>query len=84
MCVCLVPQSCLTLCDPMDCSPPDSVHGILQVRVLEWVAMPSSRGSSQPRAGLLLIFLSSCAFFALIFIQSFAPLSGEQTTCPRS
>ena len=35
-------QSCLTLCDPMDCSPPGSyVHGILQARILEWVAMPS-------------------------------------------
>ena len=35
------------LCDPMDCSPPgSSVHGILQARILEWVAMPSSRGSS--------------------------------------
>ena len=40
-------QSCLTLCDPMDCSPPgSSVHGILQARILEWVAMPFSRGSS--------------------------------------
>ena len=38
-------QSCLTLCDPMDCSPPgSSVHGILQARILEWVAMPSSKG----------------------------------------
>ena len=37
------------LCDTMDCSPPgSSVHGILQARVLEWIAMPSSRGSSQP------------------------------------
>ena len=46
----LVAQSCLTLCDPMDYSPPgSSVHGILQARVLEWVAMLSSRGSSQPR-----------------------------------
>ena len=43
----LVAQSCLTLCDPMDCSLPGSfVHGILQARILEWVAMPSSRGSS--------------------------------------
>ena len=43
-------QSCLTLCDPMDNSPPgSSVHGILQARILEWVAVPSSRGSSQPR-----------------------------------
>ena len=42
-------QSGLTLCDPMDCSPPgSSVHGIFQTRVLEWVAMPSSRGFSQP------------------------------------
>ena len=42
-------QSCLTLCDPMDCSPPgSSVHGILQARILEWVAMHFSRGSSQP------------------------------------
>ena len=39
-------------CDPLDCSPPgSSVHGILQARILEWVAMPSSRGSSQPRDG---------------------------------
>ena len=38
------------LCDPVDCSPPgSSVHGILQARTLEWVAMPFSRGSSQPR-----------------------------------
>ena len=40
-------QSCLTLCDPMDCSlPGSSVHGILQARILEWVAMPPLRGSS--------------------------------------
>ena len=45
-----VVQSCLTLSDPMDCSPPgSSVHGILQARVLEWVAISFSRGSSQPR-----------------------------------
>ena len=43
-------QSCLTLCDPTDYSPPcSSVHGILQARILEWVTMPSARGSSQPR-----------------------------------
>ena len=46
----LVAQSCLTLCNPMDCSPPgSSVHGILQARMLEWVAMPFSRGSSWHR-----------------------------------
>ena len=43
-------QWCLTLCDPMDCSlPGSSVHGILQARILEWVAMPLSRVSFQPR-----------------------------------
>ena len=43
-------QLCLTLWDPMDCSPPgSSVHGILQTRILKWVAMPTSRESSQPR-----------------------------------
>ena len=45
-----LPQLCLTLCYPLDCSPAgSSVHGILQARILEWVAMPSSRGSSRPR-----------------------------------
>ena len=48
--MCLVAQSCLTLCNPMDCSPPgSSVHGILQARLLEWVTISSSRRSSQPR-----------------------------------
>ena len=45
--VCVSAQSCLTLCDPVDCSPPgSSVRGILQARTLEWVAIPFSRGSS--------------------------------------
>ena len=45
-----VAQSCLTFCDPMDCSPPGSfVQGILQARILEWAAIPFSRGSSQAR-----------------------------------
>jgi len=44
-----VAQSCPTLFDPMDCSlPGSSVHGILQPRILEWAALPFSRGSSQP------------------------------------
>ena len=43
-CCCKLLQSCLTLCNPMDCSPPgSSVHGILQARMLEWVAISSSR-----------------------------------------
>jgi len=45
-----VAQSCLTLCNPVNCSlPGSSVHGILQARVLEWVAISFSRGSSRPR-----------------------------------
>ena len=44
----LCAKSFQTLCDPVDCSPPgSSVHGILQARILEWVAMPSFKGSSQ-------------------------------------
>ena len=50
MCVCSVAKSRPILCDSMDCSPlGSSVHGIFQARILEWVAMPSSRGSSPPR-----------------------------------
>ena len=51
VCACmLVAQSCWTLCDPVDCPPPSfSVHEILQAGVLEWVAIPFSRGSSPPR-----------------------------------
>ena len=51
MCVCvLVAQWCLILCDLMDCSPPvSSVHGLLQARLLEWVAFPFSRRSPSPK-----------------------------------
>ena len=50
MCVCLVAQSCLTLWDPVDYSPPgSSIHGDSPSRILDWVAMSSSRESSQPR-----------------------------------
>ena len=46
----LVAQSCPTLCDPTDCNlPGSSVCGILQARIMEWVAISFSRGSSQPR-----------------------------------
>ena len=48
--VCIVAQLCPTLCDSMDCSlPGSSVHGVLQARILEWVAMPAFRGPSRPR-----------------------------------
>ena len=46
----LAAQSCPTLCDLIDCNPlGSSVHGILQARILEWIAIPISRGSSRPR-----------------------------------
>ena len=46
----LVAKLCMNSCDPMDCSPPgSSIHRILQARILEWVAISFSRGSSQPR-----------------------------------
>ena len=52
-------QSCATLCDTMDCSPPgSSVHGILQARILEWVAMPSSMVSSWPRDWTCVSYIS--------------------------
>ena len=50
VCVCPVANLCLTLCNPVDCSPPgSSVHGTFQTRILEWVVISSSRGSSRPR-----------------------------------
>ena len=50
VCVCSVVQSCLTLCDPMDCSSPGcTVHGNFLARILEWIAISYSRGFSWPR-----------------------------------
>ena len=67
-------QSCLTFCDPMDCSPPgSSVHGILQARILEWVAISFSRGSSQPRikpASLMSPALAGRFFYHLHHLRS--------------
>ena len=61
----LVAQLCLTLCDPMDCSPPgSSVHGILQARMLEWVAIPFSRVSSRPR-DLTWVSCTASRFFTI-------------------
>ena len=52
-------KSCPTLCDPLDCSAPgSSVHGTLQARTLEWVAMASSRGSSQLRDQASISYIS--------------------------
>ena len=57
-----VTQSCLTLCDPMDCSSPgSSVHGMFQPRMLEWVVISYSRGSSPPRDRTLVFCISFTA-----------------------
>ena len=62
VCVCmLVTQSCLTLCDPMDCNPPgSSVQRILQARILEWVVMLFSRGSLTQESNPFLLHLLGC------------------------
>ena len=61
-------QSCLTLCDPMNCSPPrSSVHGILQARTLEWVATPSSRGSFWPRDWIWVSYVSCIGRWVFFF-----------------
>ena len=58
MCVLLSYFSCVR-CNPMDYSQPgSSIRGILQARILEWVAMPSSRGSSRPREGTHVSYVS--------------------------
>ena len=69
-CVCvLVTQLCPTVCDLMDWSPPgSSVHGILQARILEWVAIPFSRGSSWPR-GQTWISCTAGRFFTIWAIR---------------
>ena len=71
-------QSCPTHCEPIDCSPPgSSVHGILQARILRWVATPSSRGSSQPRDQTLVSYVSCTGrwFFLLPLAPPGKPVS---------
>ena len=65
-------QSCVTLCDPMDCSPPgSSLHGNLQERILEWVAMPLSRGSSRPRDWTQVSCGSLSSLFSVNYFSTF-------------
>ena len=67
MCV-LVAQLCLTLCDPMDCNPPDSsIHGVLQARTLEWVPFTSPRDISDPGIKLGSPELQALFFFFFFF-----------------
>ena len=71
-------QPCLTLCDPMDCSPPgSSVPGILQAEILEWVAMSSSRGSSHPRDGACVSYVS-CSGRQVLYCKHHLGSLGEQ------
>ena len=75
VCVCvwvLVAQSCLTLWDPTDCSPPDfSVHGILQARMQEWIAIHFSRGTSQPRDWTLVSCITDRFFTVWATVANF-------------
>ena len=74
----LVAQSCQTLCNPIDCSPPGtSVHGILQARILEWVAISVSKRSSPPRDRTQ-VFCITGRFFT-----SWAT-KWEQKLCPKT
>ena len=60
-----VSQSCPTLCDPMDCSLPGScIHGMLQARILEWVTISYSRGSSPPRDRTCVPYIAGVFFTA--------------------
>ena len=90
LCCCSVTKSCLTLCDPMDCSlPGSSFHGIFQARILEWVAMSSSNLSSViqllGRVGLFVtswtaahqasLFTNSQSLFKFMSIESVMPFN---------
>ena len=64
-------QSCLTVCDPMDCSPPgSSVHGTSQARILEWVAISSSKGSSIPGIEPRLLQFLHCRWILYCWTKS--------------
>ena len=79
---CLVSKSYLTLCDPTDCSPPDcSVHGIFQVRMLEWVAISFSGGSSQPR-DLTCVSCTAGRFFTTEPPTAAAAAAKSLQSCP--
>ena len=76
-----VAQSCPTLCDPMDCTVPgSSVHGIFQARVLEWVAVSFSRGSSPPRDRIQVFHIVGRRFFS--FKEPLYRSPGEGNSTP--
>ena len=76
-----VAQLCPTLCDPMDCNlPGSSVHGIFQARILEWVAISFSRGSSRPRDRTQV----SCLVGRRFTIWARPSLGAYSNSCPLS
>ena len=75
-------QSCPTLCNPVDCSlPGSSVHGILQVRILEWVAISSSRGFSQPRDRIRVSCISCIGKGLFITRATWQPMQYSGSMC---
>ena len=71
----LVAQLCLTLCDPVDHGLPDSsVRGILQARILEWVAIPFSMGSSQPKDSTRVSCIAGRFFTVWVTLEALFPL----------
>ena len=78
MTLCLVSQSCPTVCNPMDCGPPgSSVHGILQARILERVGVPFSRGSAQPRDWTQVSHLTTSATWEAPYWVRVCPKSND-------
>ena len=76
----LVVQCFPTLCDPMDCAPDSFIHGIFQARILEWVAITFSRGSSQPRDWTLV----SCITRRFFTVSAVAQLVRIRLQCRRT
>ena len=85
-CACVGAQllSYVQLCNPVDCSPPgSSVHGVLQERILEWVAISSSRGSSQSRDQTLVSCLSCIGRWIFFFFLMTEPPRKQSYICKR-
>ena len=79
--LCCIPE---TLCDPMDCSPPgSSVHGIFQARMLEWVAISYSRGSSSFRDLTRVSYIASKFFTAEPEKHTYLKLTQFKSTMPQ-
>ena len=83
---CMCTQSCLILCDPMDCSPPgSSVHGIFQAGILEWIAFSFSKGSSPPRINPCPLCFLHCqvrCFFLSLHLLGSPTESEVAQSCP--